>query len=112
MRRGFKFVQEAGGLEQYLKYKVDVQNSAVAIALYEKRREGKHSKQRGSKEKSKSQTMTTTSPDRDRRPQEETEDGEVDIIHDGVTRHVDRAKKQKVEQEGDIKRKPTDDGRD
>jgi hypothetical protein len=104
-------VQEAGGLEQYLKYKVDVQNSAVAIALYEKRREGKHSKQRGSKEKSKSQTMTTTSPDRDRRPQEETEDGEVDIIHDGVTRHVDRAKKQKVEQEGDIKRKPTDDGR-
>jgi hypothetical protein len=32
-------VQEAGGLEQYLKYKVDVQNSAVAIALYEKRRE-------------------------------------------------------------------------
>jgi pre-mRNA-splicing factor 38A len=98
-------VQEAGGLEQYLKYKVDVQNSAVAIALYEKRRERKHSK-RGSKEKSKSATMRTTSPDTNRRPQDETEDGEVDI-HDGETRHVDRAE-EKVEQEGDKKRKSTD----
>jgi pre-mRNA-splicing factor 38A len=102
-------VQEAGGLEEYLKYKVDVQNSAVAIALYEKRSEGKHSK-RGSKEKSKSPT-TTTSPDADadRRPQEETpEDGEVDI-HDGETRQVDRTKGQ-VDQEGDTstKRKSKD----
>jgi hypothetical protein len=84
-------VQDAGGLEQYLKYKVDVQNSAVVIALNEKRREGKYLTQRGSKEKSKSPTMTTTSPDTDRRPQEET----------GETRHVDRAKEQQVEQEGD-----------
>jgi hypothetical protein len=84
-------VQDAGGLEQYLKYKVDGQNSAVVIALNEKRREGKYLKQRGSKEKSKSPTMTTTSPDTDRRPQEET----------GETRHVDRAKEQQVEQEGD-----------
>ena len=46
-------VQEAGRLEQYLY----VQNSAVIIALYEKRRRGKHLKQ-GSKEKPKSLTLT------------------------------------------------------
>ena len=85
--------EEVGRLEQELKYKVDVQDSAaVAIALYENRREGQHLKQRGSKEKSKSPTMTTTRPDTDRRPLEETRE----------TRHVlDRAKVQQVEQEGD-----------
>jgi hypothetical protein len=59
-------------------------------------------------ENSKSATMTTTSPDadEDRRPQEETEDGEVDV-HDGEMRCVDRAKEQ-VEQEGDKKRKSKD----
>ena len=98
-------VQEAGGLEQDLKDKADVQNSDVAaIALYEMRREGKHlMKQGGSKEKSESQTMRmmTTSPDTDPRPQEET----------GETRHVNPVKEQQVKKEGDRRRKPTDNGR-
>ena len=42
-------VEKVGGLKQYLKDNVNVQNSAVAIALYEKRREEKQLKQQESK---------------------------------------------------------------